>query len=288
MNLSRIPFALALLLIAITACKGDQRVEVVREDIHFFVAGNVLGNPDVEGTPFHPPFDQFLEIAKQDSSLDFAIFSGNVTPDGSLNSWEKANINIKKFGKEVYLIPGETDLSKRAIYTSIHGTPNHSFERGNNLFLFWDATEHHWNFFPQQVDDLVEKVESASYDNVFIIVNHMLWYDSTITKHTIPNSTVGRNETQFQTFYHTILSKLNKLNAPVYLFAGDVGLKGGNCGIHRYDNVRMIATGLGGYEWESVIDVSVTNGKASVSANYLDQELPSTLLDTLYNPFLLN
>ena len=268
-----------LLIFTLLSCSE----KLPSEDLHFFVAGHVMGNSDSINHPFHPAFMKYLEEATADSSLNFGVFTGDIVSRSNVQSWDFVDGAIRKLGKEVYFAPGENDLKNFDLYTARYGNPDYFFEKGNNLFQCWDVSLNGWNISNEQMNKLKKQVENNAYDNVFIFLNHAPWYDSVRTPGIKPNSLKGRSNEQL--FYVNSLPKLKNLKTPIYLFAGDVGGtgQGGEISIHQNKNIHLLTTGMGGGEWENILQIHVIKGRVSIDVDYLSEQTSITI-DTLYVP----
>lgn len=54
-------------------------------DYSFFVAGHVYGSPGVDNAGVHPPFKNQFEYLKNDPTMKFGVFTGDIVPIGTEN-----------------------------------------------------------------------------------------------------------------------------------------------------------------------------------------------------------
>lgn len=257
------PFvSFSIIVFLFTSCGVKKNTE----EINFLVAGHVYGAPEVINKPFHPPFQNYLLQTKED--FDFAIFTGDIVQESDLKSWDSVDNFLKLLPFPVYFAPGNHDLKNRELYESRYGSGTYQFERNNNLFLFWDLLNVGWNIPEKFLIELEKKTSKKHYDNIFIFSHHLFWYDTLYTPEIIPNSLYKRDNS---TFYSQSLPQLQKLKTPIYCFGGDVGANanGSEITLHRIEDIRMIASGMGGGKMDNVITVSLKNKVPSLQINYL-------------------
>lgn len=253
--------------------------EPEREDLHFIVAGHVCGGPADTLGGLYKPFESYLLEKDKDTSLDFAVFTGDIVLKSDANSWNLVDKVLGKLKHKVYFAPGNQDLRDRALYEKRYGKPDQYFEKGNNLFIIWEVLNNGWNVSDEQLSEFLKLTAEKQYDNVFIFTHQVIWQDERLTPQIVLNDIEGKSAAI--TFYPATIQALSQNETPVYLFAGDVGGMpvGSELTIHQYKNVRLIASGMGGGKWDNVIDVTVKDGKTSVTINYLNGNKPLTITD---------
>ncbi|MES2557650.1 MAG: metallophosphoesterase family protein [Bacteroidota bacterium] len=253
--------------------------EADREDLHFYVAGHVCGGPTDTTGGLYKPFQAYFDKTCKDKTMDFGVFAGDIVYKCDAPSWTLIDQAIKKSPYKVYFAPGNQDLRDGALYAKRYGNGNQHFEKGNCLFIIWDVIQNGWNVSDAQLNEFLKLTSEKEYDNVFIFVHQAIWQNPGFTPQIIPNDTEGR--APVSEFYPNTITALSQTETPVYLFAGDVGAMpvGSELTIHKYKNLRFIASGMGGGKWDNVIDVTVKNGKASVNIHYLNGQKPMNIDD---------
>ncbi len=256
-----------------------------KDDLHFFVAGHVCGGPTDTTGGLYKPFQAYFDKTFKDKTIDFGVFAGDIVAKCDAPSWTMIDQAIKNSPYKVYFAPGNQDLRDRALYEQRYGKANQHFEKGNCLFIIWDVMENGWNVSDAQLKEFLNLTAKKQYDNVFIFVHQVIWQNPGLTPQIIPNDIEGR--AAVNEFYPNAIQVLSQNETPVYLFAGDVGSTpvGSELTIHKYKNVRFIASGMGGGKWDNVVDVAVKNGKASVNIHYLNGHKPLNI-DEHYVPIV--
>lgn len=273
--------------ILITGLLVGCQLEEKPKDLHFYVAGHVYGAPGVINHPFHPPFQKYVETTQNDTTIDFAVFTGDIVQEPNVRSWNSVDSLLEKVNYPVYFAPGNHDLKDRELYEKRYGKSNYNFVKENNLFVFWDVLTTGWNITEEQIGELEKLASEQEFDNIFIFSHHIFWYNPKYAPQIKVNSTYGKSDPL--NFYSAILPRMNQLNMPIYIFGGDVGANPGGSyiAIHQYDNIHFIASGMGGGEWENVVEVDVRNRNTSVKLHYLNDSISPMIIDTLYNQIWL-
>lgn len=254
-----------------------------KQSLHFYVAGHTTGALDDSIPGMYTPFITYMDKTFKDTTVDFAVFTGDIVYSGTPAAWDAVDQRVDKSPYKIYFAPGNQDLTDRDLYTKRYGSGTRHFEKANNLFIIWEVFSNGWNITDRQLEEFQRLAAKKKYDNIFIFTHEVIWYDLHRTPQIIPNSIDGKAETL--DFYTKTLSVLSRRTTPVYLFAGDVGSRaiGSELTIHQYKNVRMLGSGMGGGEWDNIIDIHVVNGAAKVDIHYLKDHPPLTI-DKNYVP----
>lgn len=262
-------------------CSEEQK----REDLHFYVAGHVCGGPFDTLGGLYKPFQAYFDKTCKDKTIDFGVFAGDIVSKCDAPAWTMIDQAIKNSPYKVYFAPGNQDLRDRTFYENRYGNGNQHFEKGNCLFIIWEVLQNGWNVSDKQLNAFLKMTSKKKYDNVFIFVHHVIWQDQSLTPQIVSNDTEGKAPAS--TFYPSTIKALSQTETPVYVFAGDVGAMpvGSELTIHQYKNVRFVASGMGGGKWDNVVDVTVKNGKTSVTIDYLNGD-KSICVDKLYVPIV--
>lgn len=261
---------LSVITLALFGCSEKNAGE---ESLHFLIVGHVADST----AGVYPPFAAVFPKTFGDTTLDFAVFTGNIVPHSDASAWNIVDAFLKPCPYDIFFAPGEKDLTNRTLYTQRYGSPDKYFERSGALFVIWDVTENGWNVSTEQKNLLLQKLSEKHFNQLFIFTSQVIWYDPIRTPQIIPNSLEGKTENL--SFYSGLLQELNDLKIPVYLFAGDVGAKavGSELTTHRFGNVRMIASGMGGGAWDNYMDVHIDKGSARVEVRYVADRPPLNL-----------
>jgi len=276
------PLRNTVILLLIMFMASSCQEKDTKENLHFFVAGHAYGMPGITNYPFHPPFMEYLEIAKSDTTLSFGVLTGDIVQECDTTSWNTVDDYLSAFSFDFHFAAGNHDLKNRVLFEKRYGNPNYYFEKGRNLFYFVDLLESGWNFTKAQTQEIKQLTEDKMYDNVFVFTHHVCWYDMNKTPQIKPNSSYGRDTNQ--TFYNQVLPKLSKIETPIYFFAGDVGANhiGSEITLHKYKNVHLIASGMGGGKWDNIIQVFVNDGVTHIEVDYLSEKV-NISIDSVYN-----
>ena len=98
-----------ILTLALFSCSKDGSVvsEEVPINYSFFIAGHTYGTPGVDNEGVHPPFRNKFDFIKDDESLNFGVFTGDIVPVGTIQNWDEIDQNIFR----VESIDNNLDLS---------------------------------------------------------------------------------------------------------------------------------------------------------------------------------
>ncbi len=225
----------------------------------FFVAGHVYGKPGVNNPGVHPPFKAQFNFLRNDTTLAFGVFTGDIVIKSTAKNWDEIDADVKALGVPVHFAVGNHDEGHKELFQSRYGATYYSFRKNNDLHLVLNSNLGGWNIIGEQLEWL--KKELAGYaegGNVFVYVHHVMWWEENGKYRTAwPNSKEHRHpEPNFET---EVAPLFDTLPNPVYFFAGDVGAfaNGREFFYHRYDNITLITSGMGGEERDNFIFVAV-------------------------------
>jgi len=233
-------------------------------DYSFFVAGHTYGKPGVDNGGLHPPFKDKYEFIRKDEHIDFGVLTGDIVLRGSSKNWDEVDTDIALLERPVHFAVGNHDMTDRALYESRYGRTYSSFIHKGDLCIILDPNLDHWNISGEQLKFLKETLnrEHENVTNIFVFFHQALWWtaDNKYKKLKL-NSLQGRAESvNFWTQLEPLFSALpNK----VYMFAGDVGANptGSEFMYDAYDNITLIASGMGGERRDNFIIADVKKDK---------------------------
>jgi len=222
--------------------------EVQKSKFSFFVAGHVYGGVGADNSGVHPPFREFLISMGKDVKYDFGVYAGDIVKDATEKDWNEVDNEIKEFfGKPVYFAPGNHDMVDSVLYVSRYNSTYKFFEYKRNRFIFLDGNLDHWNISAKQLAFLEKSIENIeNVDNIFIFSHQVLWWTwENKYKELKLNSHHGYKA--FPNYWEEVHPRLDSLNKPVYVFAGDVGAAkwASNYMYDKVGNVHLLVTGMG-------------------------------------------
>ena len=251
-----------ILTFALFSCSKDE-CDVVKEvpiDYSFFIAGHTYGAPGVDNAGVHPPFRNKFDFIKDDESLNFGVFTGDIVPVGTIQNWDEIDQDIQELALPVYFAAGNHDITDRALYESRYGQSYYSFTNHEDLFIVLDPNIDAWNISGDQLSFLenVLNSEAQNANNIFVFFHQLLWWEpDNIYQNVVLNSLAGRADTI--NFWSEIEPLFAELSNPFHLFAGDVGAynTGSEFMFHQYDNITLIASGMGGNVRDNFVIIDV-------------------------------
>jgi hypothetical protein len=233
----------------------------------FFIAGHTYGTPGVDNDGLHPAFKNKFDLIQSDGHIDFGVLTGDIVITGTEQNWNEVDNDIIDLGLPVYFAAGNHDVTDRTLFESRYGQTYYSFVHQSNLFIVLDPNIDGWNISGNQLDFLenVLNTEAQNVNNIFVFFHQLLWWEpDNIYQNIVLNSFAGRADTI--NFWNEIEPLFNELAKPVHMFAGDVGAynTGSEFMYHQYENITLIASGMGGNVRDNFIIIDV-HEDASVS-----------------------
>ena len=242
----------------------------------FFIAGHTYGTPGVDNDGLHPAFKNKFDLIQSDGHIDFGVLTGDIVITGTEQNWNEVDNDIIDLGLPVYFAAGNHDVTDRTLFESRYGQTYYSFVHQSNLFIVLDPNIDGWNISGNQLDFLenVLNTEAQNVNNIFVFFHQLLWWEpDNIYQNVVLNSFSGRADTI--NFWNEIEPLFNELAKPVHMFAGDVGAyyTGSELMYHQYENITLIASGMGGNVRDNFIIIDV-HEDASVSYRLIALNAP--------------
>jgi hypothetical protein len=222
----------------------------------FFVAGHTYGKPGANNTGLHPPMVAKFGLIKSDSTLEFGVLTGDIVEIASESKWDAVDSQLHGLDMPVYFVAGNHDIWDRPLYESRYGSTFYWVAHHNDLFIVLDPNYENWNISAEQLAFLQNVLyeKAGSVNNIFVFFHQLLWWEpDNIYKNVQANSLAGRADSI--NFWTEVEPRLNVLPNPVFLFCGDVGAHptGDEFMYHHYDNVTLIASGMGGEQRDNFV-----------------------------------
>ncbi|MEO0775330.1 MAG: metallophosphoesterase [Bacteroidota bacterium] len=259
-------FVLALLLYSCTSKRSHQAYA-------FFIAGHVYGSPTDTLPGLHPPFRADWDYLRSIPQLRHGVFTGDIVYHSRPEYWDSVELAVAELERPVYFTPGNHDQGQRSPYRERYGRTYQKFTVEGDLFLLLDPGLGGWNIWREQLDFVRGALAKAErYRNIFVCFHQVLWWTpegepaSFRNQKYHPNSLDGR--TPRINFWPEIVPLLVATQRPVYLFAGDVGANQRTQALSytRYQNLHLIASGMGNSARDNYLIVGVDQAKKVVLA----------------------
>ena len=242
----------------------------------FFIAGHTYGTPGVDNDGLHPAFKNKFDLIQSDGHIDFGVLTGDIVITGTEQNWNEVDNDIIDLGLPVYFAAGNHDVTDRTLFESRYGQTYYSFVHQSDLFIVLDPNLDEWNISDNQLQFLENALnsEAQNVNNIFVFFHQVLWWEpDNIYQNVTLNSLAGRADTI--NFWNEIEPLFNGLPKPVHMFAGDVGAfnTGSEFMYHKYENITLIASGMGGNVRDNFIIIDV-HEDASVSYRLIALNAP--------------
>ncbi len=231
----------------------------------FFVAGHTYGAPGVDNEGFHPPFKDKYDYIQNRPEIELGVLVGDiVSSNPTAQDWDEIDAEIDTLNLPIHFAVGNHDMEDRPLFEARYGLTYYSFVHKNDLFIILDPNIDGWSITGAQLQFL-ENTISNNYqitENVFVFFHQILWKENTNAFNYIHwNSSEGRIDPV--NFWSTIVPMFEAIPNNVYMFAGDLGASwSSNVTYDRYNNLTLMATGMGHEDGENFIVVNVDTGKA--------------------------
>ena len=234
----------------------------------FFVAGHTYGQPGINNVGFHPPFKQKFPYIQSRSEIEFGVLTGDiVSPFPNAQDWDEIDAEIDTLALPIYFAVGNHDMENRPLFESRYGITYFDFIYNNDLFIVLDPNIDGWSITGSQLLFLQNSVSDnySSKENIFVFFHQILWRENTNQFNYINwNSAVGRINPV--NFWSTVIPIFDAIPNDVYMFAGDLGATWStDVTFDRFNNIKLIASGMGDQNGENIIVVNVDSNK---SVNY--------------------
>ena len=242
----------------------------------FFIAGHTYGSPGVDNDGLHPAFKNKFDLIQSDGHIGFGVLTGDIVITGTEQNWNEVDNDIIDLGLPVYFAAGNHDITDRVLFESRYGQTYYSFVHQSDLFIVLDPNLDEWNISDDQLQFLENALnsEAQNVNNIFVFFHQVLWWEpDNIYQNVTLNSLAGRADTI--NFWNEIEPLFNGLPKPVHMFAGDVGAfnTGSEFMYHQYENITLIASGMGGNVRDNFIIIDV-HEDASVSFRLIALNAP--------------
>lgn len=231
----------------------------------FFVAGHTYGKPGINNVGFHPPFKQKFDYIQSRPEIVFGVLTGDiVSPNPTAQDWDEIDADIDTLGLPVYFAVGNHDMENRPLFESRYGITYYYFIYQNDLFIVLDPNIDGWNISGEQLQFLQDVVNenAPTTDNIFVFFHQILWREANNQFNYIHwNSDAGRGDSV--NFWTEVEPLFRYLPNNVVMFAGDLGASWStNVTYDHFDNITLIASGMGDEDGENFVVVNVDSSKS--------------------------
>ncbi len=231
----------------------------------FIVAGHAYGAHGGSNIGLHPPLLKKLALTP-DSSINTIFLTGDIVNKSNPESWAQVDKELDSLGLESFYVMGNHDdnYTGYEVFRQKHGGSYYSFKKACGTFIILNSTESDRSVSSVQLDflnDILSKADTNS-KNVFIFFHEILWNSHEKYKNVRSNSRSRYAQISgYSNFWDEVFPIFQKYpEMEFYLFAGDVG---GNpdaiaAFYDKWENVSLIASGMGEVEDENYLLVNVT------------------------------
>jgi len=254
-----------ILLLIIVSCKKEKFEKNIKDSKYsFFVAGHSYGKAGVNNAGLHPPFQEKFDFINSNEFMDFGVLTGDIVWAATKKSWNDVDSVLTQINHPVYFAAGNHDVADRTLFESRYGITYKSFIQNSDLFIILDPNIDNWNISGKQLEFLKTTISNnyKQVDNIFVFFHQLLWWSpDNFYKKIRLNSRYQRDDVI--NFWTEIEPLFNSLPNNTYMFAGDVGAfnNGHEFMYHKYDNITLIASGMGGGVRDNFVIVDISEDK---------------------------
>jgi len=237
----------------------------------FLVAGHTYGATGVNNPGVHPPFKSLFPHINS-LGLDFGVFTGDIVIHSTASDWDEVEADLDELKMPVHFAVGNHDMTNRDLFVSRYGPTYYGFETHTDLFVVLDSELDECSIVGDQLTFLESTLDSTLAQNVFIFVHKVLWVAEGTPYYVLRDRVNGPKEYDFRSnFWTAIIPMLQELEAQVYVIAGDVGVSWAMSLFYdEYENIRFVASGMGGAEEENFTVFHVRGESVQITAYRLD------------------
>lgn len=230
----------------------------------FFIAGHTYGKPNVNNVGLHPPFKNKFGFINNQEKIELGVFTGDIVIYGNDQEWDEVDKDVALLSPDIYFAAGNHDVTNRELFELRYGETYKSFIQNDDLFIILDPNIDNWNISGNQLQFLKNTLQNnaSNVNNIYVFFHQLLWWTpDNIYKNFTPNSFQGRAETI--NFWTEVEPLFNELPNKTFMFAGDVGAinNGNDFMYHNYDNITLIASGMGTELRDNFIIIDVAKNK---------------------------
>ena len=104
----------------------------------------VVTDLNYSGSSSAPLIDSLVNLINNQPGIEFTIFHGNLTEDGTTKEFSALKRQLKKLKQPFHIVPGDNDIKKnetgRLAFASAFETDHFSFTQNNDLFIGINTT----------------------------------------------------------------------------------------------------------------------------------------------------
>jgi len=245
---------------------------IMAEKHYRFLAAGHLRVMSAEDPPgLYAPFKAvFPQINAREP--DLGVFTGDIVIWGTTANWDAVDADLAELALPVRFAVGNHDVTNRELFVSRYGPTFYRFEHDGDLFIVLDSELDSAGITGEQLVFLQNTLNASSAENVFVFFHKLLWVVEDTPYYALRDELNNPPGYNFQNNFWTHVEPLFRaFNAQVYLIAGDVGVPWAMALFcDSYENIHLIASGMGGAEEENYLIFDVDAHDVQVVAYRLD------------------
>jgi hypothetical protein len=261
-NLKLKTYALLLLTFVLVQCEKPLIVNkpTPKQDFtySFMVAGHAYGSPVNDQIGMYQPFVSEFSYLKDSSDISFSVLTGDVVNHSTTEEWNAVINEMNQLELDFHIAAGNHD--RGALFIELFEEYYYSFLVEDDLFIILSPTN--WNIKGEQKTFLEETISNFAPDakNIFVFCHELIWWSpdsifQNVGINYLPHYPGSTN------YWADIDPIFKRVDNPIYLFAGDIGATSSSSPymFYHYDNVRLIASGMGKGGNDNYLIVGITD-----------------------------
>ena len=245
--------------------KKKEQIDSKPEALYsFMVAGHAYGNPTNDPLGMYQPFVSEFPFIKNSLGISFSVLTGVVVYNSTNEEWDVVMSEMNQLELEYHIAAGNHDRS--ALFLELFEEYYYSFLVEDDLFIILSPTN--WNIQGEQKDFLEETLEqfAPEANNIFVFCHELIWWspDSIFQNVGINFLPHYPGSTNYWAEIDPIFRSIDK---PIYLLAGDIGagFSSSHYMYYNYDNVHLVASGMGKGGDDNYLIVNVFDGSVKIN-----------------------
>lgn len=244
----------------------------------FFTAGHTYGNPMSYGFGLHPPFENYIDTLNNNPKIEMGFLTGDIVYTPNAQFWDSAQTDLNKFTMPIYIAAGNHDIGQE--FVNRFGDYYFSFQKNGDLFIVLAPGLNSWNIIGNQLTFLQNTLDSNhnNVKNIFIFLHELIWW-SPENKYNHVKINYEPHYPGSTNFESTVKPLLLSYDNNITIYAGDLGATNAvsACMYDKFDNITLIASGMGGRLRDNIIITEVYNDSIHHNLVAINETDPNAL-----------
>lgn len=243
------------------------------DSYQFIFAGHTYGSFRIKRSPeaypgLYPPLLKALQMVNFEK-IAFMIFGGDAVYKPE--EWPATMEELSFIRKPLYFVKGDHECYGRSeMYRKHQPSSVFYFLCENDLFLILDSQKVLNTISEDQILFIRALLEKRTYRHIIVFFHRLLWVDENHYREEELKH-MYKDQENFKTeFWENVVPIFEKLEQPVYFFAGDAGLRPTTAFSHKtHGHLHFVASGVGSARDQNFLIVKVSARNIEIIPVYL-------------------